>query len=466
MSDLVPRHLRVRPGDGRLCRTADALLFTPAVGAGWDELVAAIQAEEAGGRGVEPVAAVLAARGLEAPPLVFVTWWPRLAVLAFGDVELRSDHPALPLLTGRGSQTWVEHSVPDLGEPLRFDVAGPAAEDDTDLVAGVVPAEGFALVLARSVPDVVVDQTPAPEAGSAPDPTPAAERTPAATRLPPPSSPPPPPAGEPATVGGSEAEELAWSPPPRTSEDPDTALRAIQAAAVTEELGALPEEQRAAWTTPDPQEGAPQEGMPPEAAPPPNQVERPQGTSPTSDTVALEEAAPPEYGAPPEGDAGSSRPLVDAVTCPDGHPNPPGQGSCGSCDAVLPQDAPLRTVPRPALGELWFDDGDVVTVDADLVLGRRPPEDGRRRYALSGDRVSRHHAELVLRGWEVLLHDPGSRNGTYVVGPGSAEPVRVEAGVPVRLEAGARVYLGTRSFLFERPASSPAGSDDPVTAPS
>ena len=425
MSDLRPRHVRVRPGNGRLCRTADAVLFTPEVGAGWEELVAALQADEAAGRGVEPVATTLAARGLEAPPLVLVTWRPRLAVLAFGDVELRSDHPSLPLLTGRGSQTWVEHSVPDLGEPLRFDVGGPDAEDDTDLVAGVVPAQGFTLELARATPH----PTPAPAAVSEAGPGPAPGSEPASpvasepppTQAPPPPSPPPLPATDGALAAGDPPEPFAWQPPPRTTDDPDDALRAIQAAAVTEEVEA------AAFDPPSP------------------------GAAPRSQDVA-----------PPDPEAGSSQPLVDAVICPTGHPNPPGRGTCGSCDALLAPDTPVRAVPRPPLGALHFDDGAVVTVEADLVLGRRPPDDGRQVYALAGDRVSRHHAELQLRGWEVLLHDPGSRNGTYVVGPGSAEPVRVDTGVPVRLEPGARVYLGTRSFHFERTASSPAGSDDPA----
>lgn len=163
-----------------------------------------------------------------------------------------------------------------------------------------------------------------------------------------------------------------------------------------------------------------------------------------------------------EGTETARQPLVDAVTCSSGHLNPPGRGTCRSCDALLSPEAPQRTVTRPNLGVLRFDDGATVPVDEDLVLGRRPPEDGRRRQVLTGDRVSRHHAEVITRGWEVLISDPGSRNGTYVVSAGSDEPVRVHEGVPIRLEHGARVYLGTRSFVFEMATTSPVGSDDLV----
>lgn len=461
-----PAAVRLRPGDGRLCRTDNAVVFTPTPAPGWDEIVAAISAEAAAGRGLEPVAAVLASRALDAPPLVAVSWVPRLAVLVFGDVELTSDHPAVPMLTGRGSGTWVEHSMPTTTDRVSLVVAVDVAEDDTDLRAGVVPAGGFRLEFElrgldgeEEVSGALASGALAAPASSAAAPVPGSQ---GATDAPAPASAIADMADAalqegPAVMSGraagtpppAPARSTAWRPPASVTNDPDAALRAIQAAAVTGEL----DDQVTAESESD--------GFAPSTAAPtpvPRVVEQSDETAPPTSDHHVE----PEAALEAEDGEAVRHPLVDAVTCPSGHPNPPGRGSCRSCEALLSPEALVRAVARPSLGWLRFDDGDTVPVDEDLVLGRRPPEDGRRRQVLTGDRVSRHHAEIVLRGWEVLLHDPGSRNGTYVVSAGSDEPVRVDGEVPIRLEHGARVYLGTRSFVFEDDATSPVGSDDQV----
>ena len=115
--------------------------------------------------------------------------------------------------------------------------------------------------------------------------------------------------------------------------------------------------------------------------------------------------------------------------------------------------------PRPPLGMLIFDDGVTHTVDADHLVGRMPEADprvraGSLRSLLIEDpsgAVSRVHAEIRLNGWDVLLVDSGSRNGTFVAGPGESAWTPLPARQSRWLVPGTRVRLGGRTFLFEAP---------------
>ena len=70
--------------------------------------------------------------------------------------------------------------------------------------------------------------------------------------------------------------------------------------------------------------------------------------------------------------------------------------------------------------------------------------------------TSRVHARLRLSGWDVLVADSGSANGTQVSrsGPtGPWEAVYREPGTP--LHPGDRVRLGKRQLLFDRVQHAP-----------
>ena len=115
-------------------------------------------------------------------------------------------------------------------------------------------------------------------------------------------------------------------------------------------------------------------------------------------------------------------PLVDAKLCPDGHANPPVVASCAVCGQFLtPGTATVVHVPRPSLGHLELDDGTIVELDHELLIGRNPDRDthperaGLRRVKVIGDKVSRSHLEIRYQGWDVLVADCGSTNGTFVV---------------------------------------------------
>ena len=108
---------------------------------------------------------------------------------------------------------------------------------------------------------------------------------------------------------------------------------------------------------------------------------------------------------------------------------------------------------------LRFDDGMVVTVDEDLVLGRRPDNhelvtSGSARPVPIADTqnvLSSAHAAIQRHGREVSLVDLGSLNGTHVAGPEATEWTQLEPGVAHPLSDGDRLLLGWTVITFEQP---------------
>jgi hypothetical protein len=143
-----------------------------------------------------------------------------------------------------------------------------------------------------------------------------------------------------------------------------------------------------------------------------------------------------------------------------------GSSSFGS-SRELPAEAPAsgeqtafwrpETASAPVLR---FDDGLVVTVDEDLVLGRRPDSHelvaaGNARPVPIADTqnvLSSAHAALQRSGREVSLVDLGSLNGTHVAGPEATEWTQLEPGVAHPLSDGDRLLLGWTVITFEQPA--------------
>jgi hypothetical protein len=134
-----------------------------------------------------------------------------------------------------------------------------------------------------------------------------------------------------------------------------------------------------------------------------------------------------------------------------------------------PSSAPMAQVgestafwrPEPtAAPVLRFDDGMVVTVDENLVLGRRPDghdlvTSGSARPVPIADTqnvLSSAHAAIQRAGREVSLTDLGSLNGTHVAGPEATEWTQLEPGVSHPLADGDRLLLGWTVITFEQPA--------------
>ena len=164
----------------------------------------------------------------------------------------------------------------------------------------------------------------------------------------------------------------------------------------------------------------------------------------------------------PESPTDPIGPDVPALICPAGHVNSPREVTCRLCGAALPPDPVI--VARPVLGVLRLSTGDVVTLDRDVVLGRHPPADLTGANGEGGPHVvrlpspdgviSRTHLRVTLSGWQVLVTDLNSTNGTRVTLPGS-DPEQLPPGIPVPIRAGSVVTLAEGvDFRFEDAAVS------------
>ncbi|MGY1813635.1 FHA domain-containing protein [Blastococcus sp. SYSU D00820] len=186
--------------------------------------------------------------------------------------------------------------------------------------------------------------------------------------------------------------------------------------------------------------------------PPADEVEPPRAPLPV-----VSEEQPPAALVKEEGDA---RPKVKGILCKNGHLNDPRVLFCAQCGIrTTQQTAVFVEGVRPPLGLLVFDNGATVSLDADYLLGREPETDervraGELRPLLVVDQtggVSRHHAEVRLEGWDVVLVDTGSANGTLVAPRGAPSWTSLVPGQPVQLTPGMTVRMGGRQFAFESP---------------
>jgi hypothetical protein len=155
-----------------------------------------------------------------------------------------------------------------------------------------------------------------------------------------------------------------------------------------------------------------------------------------------------------------TRPKVKGFLCSRGHLNDPRVLFCNLCGIRMAERTGVFIEGvRPPLGLLVFDNGATVSLDMDYLLGREPETDdrvtaGQLRPLLVVDQtggVSRHHAEIRLEGWDVVLVDIGSANGTLVAPPGAPAWSSLVPHQPVRLVPGIAVRIGSRQFAFESP---------------
>jgi hypothetical protein len=156
-------------------------------------------------------------------------------------------------------------------------------------------------------------------------------------------------------------------------------------------------------------------------------------------------------------------PQVQGFLCTRGHLNDPRALFCGLCGIRMAERTGILTIGRrPPLGLLVFDDGTTFTVDSGYLLGREPESDERVKQGTlrplvvidTRGAVSRRHATLELDGWNVLLADAGSANGTFVAERGSESWSALVPQRPVTLRTGTRIRMGTRMFVFESPHGS------------
>jgi hypothetical protein len=148
--------------------------------------------------------------------------------------------------------------------------------------------------------------------------------------------------------------------------------------------------------------------------------------------------------------------LVIGVLCKNGHFNDPKVPYCSVCGISMTQVTRIPAPgPRPPLGVLILDDGTGYPLERGYVLGRTPDVDHRVRSGRASplplvDRtISRVHALVLPNGWDVMLTDAGSTNGTWVCRPEGRFWSAVPPGAAVPLMPGSRLAIGTRQLRYD-----------------
>ena len=148
---------------------------------------------------------------------------------------------------------------------------------------------------------------------------------------------------------------------------------------------------------------------------------------------------------------------VRGVYCKNRHFNDPRQLFCGICGINMVQQTPvLVNGTRPPLGVMVLADGTVFQLDSDYLLGRDPGSDERVRSGAvravpvqdTSNQISRVHARLELRGWDVVLIDNASTNGTFFNPPEDTGWQRLPTGGSHVLAHGTSVRLGDCLLSF------------------
>jgi hypothetical protein len=154
---------------------------------------------------------------------------------------------------------------------------------------------------------------------------------------------------------------------------------------------------------------------------------------------------------------------VLALACGQGHANPPTRQQCRTCGASL--DGEPQRAPRPPLGRVLVSssapgaahDDQVVDLDRDVVVGRRPrtsttsAEKMPRMVAVPSPQkdISRSHVQVTLEEWHVLVEDLATTNGTVLLRAGQ-KPRRLHPNQKEIVVDGDVVELGDgASLTFE-----------------
>jgi hypothetical protein len=149
--------------------------------------------------------------------------------------------------------------------------------------------------------------------------------------------------------------------------------------------------------------------------------------------------------------------LVRGACCPRMHLNDPRETTCRACGLPIAPGAPQVEGPRPPLGRLTWDNGEVHHLAGAALVGRDVALDGAivagelSPLVPTGpnDSMSRVHAEFRPSGWDVVVLDRGSTNGTFVWDEASKAWQRLSPGEAHVLRAGAVLAFGERTATFE-----------------
>lgn len=151
-------------------------------------------------------------------------------------------------------------------------------------------------------------------------------------------------------------------------------------------------------------------------------------------------------------------PQVDGILCARQHFNNPNARFCRTCGLAMHHGSIVAVRRRrPTLGQLVFDTGETFQIGSDVVVGRQPDDhslvaSGDARSMLpAGDvsGLSRTHAALRIRGWDVLLEDLGSLNGTFIWERESGQWRRLPPMSQQPINVGDTLAFARRTATFE-----------------
>jgi FHA domain len=141
-------------------------------------------------------------------------------------------------------------------------------------------------------------------------------------------------------------------------------------------------------------------------------------------------------------------PMLMAVDCPYGHSNPPNAISCRVCGTPIPPQG-ARLVGRPVLAVVHASDGGYAELDRPVLIGRAPDPSRSTSQAprlltvqSPGHDISRTHLEVAPDGWQIVVTDLHSTNGTTLIRPGGYDQQRLTPGEPVPVQLGSVLELG------------------------
>lgn len=150
--------------------------------------------------------------------------------------------------------------------------------------------------------------------------------------------------------------------------------------------------------------------------------------------------------------------LIMAALCAMGHSNPPNSSVCRLCGGGIAPQNP-RLVTRPLIARVRGSDGSAVDVDRTVLVGRAPS--ASRSTATSphllalpspAHDISRTHLQISPEGWQIVVTDLHSTNGTIMIRAGGMERSPLRPGEPIAVPLGTILELGDGvSVLIDRP---------------
>lgn len=425
--------MRLLPGTGRAVRHGGLIGFSASPIEGFASMLASDRGDV-----FKQLAALVVQRQFNLPPFAVVDT-VALRVFVFGDLSL--DWPG-GSVSGRQATTWVEATLGDV-HSVACGPTGAGYDLDTDLVAGSVPAGGFAL---QAVPEE--SQGGYDEGRSAPG----APIIPVEGPMPSPAM--DPARDDPVTVAAQPDAPVPGEPPTRLSILDQPSDWNPLADPIGVDLASLGRVNRAPAAPVSTDLAA---VAPPPAAPPPGRAAAPgdegaaasagtEGTEATAVTTALHlplatPAGPlPDIPPPPSGPIPSLVPLDDdpGATLPE-VPSP-------AVTAELVEDSrgPVR---------LRCDDGQLIEVPVGAYVGRHPTKgglpEGYVAVTVRGEHVSRLHWKLMVASDSLLVADLGSASGTSIQLPGWNQTAALDGTEPTVVPPGTTVHFADRWAVVE-----------------